>query len=99
MFGPCNFRSFVGNGVQAKGSAPRPSSLASVCLLFPTLEDKMATITIKGSDYHAIMTGTSGNGIADTIPDILRQKMREGYEILVVEDLTGTLTSRHAAIQ
>jgi len=59
----------------------------------------MATITIKESDYHAILTGTSGNGIADTIPDILRIKMREGYEILIVDDLTGAVTSRHKSNQ
>ena len=49
------------------------------------------TITIKDSTYRDILMGKTGNAFADLIPSILEEKKSEGYEIVVVDDLTGAV--------
>jgi hypothetical protein len=52
------------------------------------------TITIKDSTYRDILMGTTGNGFADMIPSILREKKEEGYEVVVVDDFSGAVIQR-----
>lgn len=52
------------------------------------------TIKIKDSTYRDILVGKTGNGIADTIPSILREKKEQGYEIVVVDDFAGAVIER-----
>jgi predicted CopG family antitoxin len=52
------------------------------------------TIQIKDSTYRDILMGKTGNAFADLIPSILQEKKREGYEIVVVDDLTVAVIER-----
>lgn len=51
-------------------------------------------IQIKDSTYREILMGSTGNGMAETIPSILQEKKEEGYEVVVVDDFTGTVIAR-----
>jgi hypothetical protein len=52
------------------------------------------TIRIKDSTYRDILMGRTGNAFAELIPSILDEKKSEGYEIVVVDDLTGAVIER-----
>ena len=50
-------------------------------------------ITIKEQSFNDIMQGKTSNGFADTIPDIFKQKMAEGYKVYLTNEL-GRITAR-----
>ena len=54
----------------------------------------MPEIRIKQSDLRDIETGVTGNATADFIPEELEKKRKEGYEIVIVDDITGEVVKR-----
>ena len=49
-------------------------------------------ITITEQDYNDIMQGKTGNGIAEMIPSILKEKMAEGYKVYLTDEAGRLIT-------
>ena len=50
------------------------------------LDEVNRMITIREKDYNDIMMGKTGNGVADMIPSVLKEKMVIGHEVYVTDE-------------